>query len=312
VHRLLDDRLERRRVVGIELGRPGDVARHHRPDDRGVVVADERAPLRGQLVQQHAERVDVDAAIERLGAALLGRHVRELALGDAGRGRVLALRRLGDPEVDQLDRAGVGDDDVRRTDVAVDQAERLAVVADQLVGEVAAGGGADDDRQRVGQRQLAALLGQLAEQRAAVVAVQVLHRVVVEAALLAEVVDVGDVRVIERRGVARLVQEHPHELGVLGEARQDPLHDDVLGEAGQAGHARQVDLGHPADREASHDLVPSDPGAGRQGVVHVRARGYRGWLPRACVARARRRAPLDPGDAVIEPPSGGPAVLSPR
>ena len=79
---------------------------------------------RRQLVQDDADGEDVAAAIDRRAAALLGRHVADLALERAGQRLHFARRRLGDAEVDDLDRAVEADDDVLRRDVAVHDLER--------------------------------------------------------------------------------------------------------------------------------------------------------------------------------------------
>ena len=88
---------------------------------------------------------------------LLGRHVRDLALDDAGGGLLALALRLGDAEVGQLDLALLADEDVVRADVAVDDAQRLAVARLGVrVGERAADLGDDVERQRGGQTMPAA------------------------------------------------------------------------------------------------------------------------------------------------------------
>ena len=57
-------------------------------------------------------------------ARLLGRHVRDLALEHAGARLERRVHRLRDAEVDDLHLAVVGDEDVVRGHVAVDDAER--------------------------------------------------------------------------------------------------------------------------------------------------------------------------------------------
>ena len=88
-----------------------------------------------------------------------------------------------------------------------------------------------------------------------VVAAQVLHRDEVLVVDVADVVDLHDVRMIERRGDARLVEEHAHELGIVGAVAQDPLDDEVLLEALDRLRARQEDLGHAARGQARDELV---------------------------------------------------------
>ena len=55
-----------------------------------------------QLPQDDARRVQIGAPVERLAARLLGRHVADLAVDDAGRGLLELQRRRRQPEVGQL------------------------------------------------------------------------------------------------------------------------------------------------------------------------------------------------------------------
>ena len=64
---------------------------------------------------------------------LLGRHVAGAPLEHAGLGLERRVARLGDAEVDDLGVAVEGDEDVVRADVAMDEAERAAVEAAELV-----------------------------------------------------------------------------------------------------------------------------------------------------------------------------------
>ena len=78
-----------------------------------------------QKVQRAAERVDVDALVDGLAARLLGRDVVGRADDDAHRGqRRLGARidRLGEPEVGDLHAPVAEPHQVRRLDVAVDEA----------------------------------------------------------------------------------------------------------------------------------------------------------------------------------------------
>src|SRR5207302_277080 len=59
--------------------------------------------------------------------------VAELALDDPGLALDRRVLRLREPEVDQLDEADVGDDQVLRRDVAVDDAERQPELVAQVV-----------------------------------------------------------------------------------------------------------------------------------------------------------------------------------
>ena len=90
----------------------------------------------------------------------------------------------------------------------------------------------EDDGERVLERELDhVLLLHLPHDRAEVLAVHVLHRDEVRPVDRADVEDLHDVRVRQRRGDARLVQQHLDERAVLVHRRQDALDDDELLEA---------------------------------------------------------------------------------
>jgi hypothetical protein len=87
-----------------------------------------------QLVEDHAQRVDVGRGGHRLAAELLGGRVlgREQARprprGQGGLGRVLGAQQLGDAEVQELEVPGGDDQDVRGLQVAVDHQVVMGVL----------------------------------------------------------------------------------------------------------------------------------------------------------------------------------------
>ena len=183
-------------------------------------------------------------------AGLLGRHEQRRAgdrafLGEAGVGGADVGERLGEAEVEQLGHvehaAAVGDEDVRRLDVAVDEAVRVGFgqrVAD-LPHEV----------QQASRRERAVALDELAE----VVAGQELHHVVKRAVGgAAVVVDVDRVPVRELGGGADFAFEAGEHAGVAGLLGADDLdgagalHHLVLGE---------IDLAHAAAAEQLFEPV---------------------------------------------------------
>ena len=115
--------------------------------DRDRALADERRPPGEQLEEHAAGGVQVGARVDRLALRLLGREVLGRADDGLGLGhrRVGVGHRAGDAEVHHLDRAVVGDHDVRGLDVAVDDAVAVAV-AERV--EDALG-----DPQRLGRRR---------------------------------------------------------------------------------------------------------------------------------------------------------------
>ena len=104
-------------------------------------------------------------------------------------------------------------------------------------------------------RQLLAARARAVEDRAQVLAVHVLERDEVAVVDLAEVEDLGDVRVRELHGDLRLVDEHRDELFVLRDARQDALDRHHALEALHAGGLRLEDLRHAADVDALEQVV---------------------------------------------------------
>ena len=209
---------------------------------------------RDQLEQHGAQRKDVRAAIERPLHRLLGRHVREVSLQAADdRAIVTSLRQ---PEVGQLHLARERDQDVRRRDVTVDEAERLPVGAAQLVGEVQPlrDLGGDVQGQRLGD-DLARAVNLLGDD-AQVVALDVLEDDEIFALLGdAEIVDLDDVAVRERRVDARLGEQHLHEALVLREVGEDALDRDAFLEALRRDDASLENLGHPAHGDLLEQLV---------------------------------------------------------
>ena len=90
-----------------------------------------------------------------------------------------------------------------------------------------------------------------AQHLAHVRAVHVLHREERRVGLGADVVDLDDVRVVERRRQPRLVEEHAQQLGIERVLRQDPLEHDQLLEAFDADagqRARKISAMPPTAR----------------------------------------------------------------
>jgi hypothetical protein len=157
-----------------------------------------------------------------------------------------------EPEVGDLRRADVVLHQVRGLQVAVDDALRLGV--HEARGRVAQ----DVERSRA---TTASRAGDALLERAAV---HVLHREVVRAALLADVVDGDDVRVRERGGGARFRLEAPHELGVRRELRREHLERDRPVEARLHG---EVPRAHAAAAERTLDPVAREDGGGERRLL---------------------------------------------
>jgi hypothetical protein len=165
--------------------------------DHRRAVALERGRAAEQLVEGRAQAVDVAAAVEAsdLAPGLLGRHVGGGPEDGAGDRSARVVDRTRQPEIDDVGMpASVGvarDHDVGGLHVAVDEPQRVRRV--DGVGHL----GHDADDLFLGHPR-----GRLAERGA----VDVLHRDVRTTVQLADLVDLADVRVMDARLHAGLVQ----------------------------------------------------------------------------------------------------------
>ena len=91
------------------------------------------------------------------------------------------------------------------------------------------------------------------------VALHVLHDDVVPLLARPDLEDGDDVRVVDPRGEARLVEEHLDELGVAREVRMQALDPDEALKAPGAGEAPEVHRRHPAGRELGDELEAVEP-----------------------------------------------------
>ena len=270
---LQTDRLEllvQHQAIGRTLGRvlveqPAnqvvEIVRHLRSDPAHAVelsvavlveqieerVAVERRPAREHLVEDDAERVDVAPLGRRLAGRLFGGDVLGAA-DDAARLREAgAGEDLGDAEVGQLEDAIVADEDVRRLEIAMDD----AVIVDMLEGRADLEGDVDG----VAPRELAAHVDEVVEPAS----LDELHGVPVMPVLVAGVVELDDVRMRELGERLDLAFEALEEAGVLGEIGGEDLEgglsagDEFLGEM-DASHAAAPDLARedPAAESFAH------------------------------------------------------------
>ncbi len=250
--RLEDDALERLGQVGRVLARRRDGAGLHLIERLLSTAGEERARA-GELVEHDAGGEHVGAAVDRLAAPLLGRHVRELALHHAL--FLVDVARARDAEVDDLHRAVPRHQHVLRGDVAVDDAERLAELVGLAVRVVEALGHLLHDVRREPVGDAALLSRAILEQAEDVEPLDVLHRQEVRVADRAEVEDLDDVRVIEPERDLGLVDEHGDELARARVRGMDLLDDQGLGQALRDGGAREIDLGHPTGADLPNERV---------------------------------------------------------
>ena len=259
-------RVQLRRHVG-HLRRARDRIVEDRAHRGQLGLAAEEPPAGQHLPEHDAQREHVGPVVDLLGRRLLGRHVFDLPLEAAGAGVRDAAERARDAEVDQLHRPLEREQHVLRRDVAVHDAQRAPVAVGERVRVAEAARRLRDDvgRQRGAGRAL--LARGLAQHRRERLALHQLHGQEVLLAVVADLDDADDVRVIEQRRQPRLVEEHPDELPVRGEVREDPLDDQQRPVPRQLARQRQIDLRHPAGREASDYLkAPQAPDR----VVHPR------------------------------------------
>jgi len=189
--------------------------------------------------------------------ALLGRHVGELALDHACLSLVRAVVRFRNAEVEQLHRARVGDHDVVRRYVPVNDVERLAmlVVRDMSVVKrprhVDADANGDGDSHSPG-------LARLANHPPKRHSVDPLHHDEVRPFVRTELMKLADVRVLELHPDSRLVEEHLYEVVILLEVRQNPFHHHEAVVTVGVGVTREKNFGHATEREAPKDVIAGE------------------------------------------------------
>ena len=225
---------------------------------RGRLPAKRPAPREG-LVENAAEREEVAAAVDGRAPRLLRGQVAQRPQDEAGtgRGRERRLLRaaprerqlLGQPEVQDLEAAVAGEEEVLGLEVPVDDAPPVRR------GERLRGGGAP-------------LRGTLARHGAALHPVA--QRLTFEqlgddehdAVHLAHVVEREHTRVVERGHGARLALEATASAGIARHVGGQDLEGDV---ASEPGVTRPVDLAHAARAEGAPHLVRPQATSGLEG-----------------------------------------------
>src|SRR6266850_1306729 len=180
--RRLPDDLHDRRGDGCRRARPVE---HLRMEHRRQRAREGRFAV-PQLVKAHAERVDVGRGVDRLALHLLRRHIGRRADHAPGRRQpVLVVDELGDAEVEDLRLPAIGDEDVVGLQVAMDDrvvmrdADRREELLDQV------------------DRHVDAEASVYVEPRPHRAALDPLHDDEQDGAVLVEVVDANDARVVE-------------------------------------------------------------------------------------------------------------------
>lgn len=250
-------------------------------------------PARGHLVQHEPEGEQIGARVDRLAPCLLRGHVRDGADRHAGAGQRLVrnahggqrgLRRhddlrtgreLCEPEVEDLGVAALRDEDVGGLDIAMNDA--LAVRRVERVGDLHAQIADLTRRQRLGGDEMLERLP-----------LQPLHDHEVPAVVGADVVDGADVRVVQRRGGARLALKALDRLRIGGQFLRKDLQRDTAAETGIFGFIHR----HPCRRRQAARVC---------GSARPAARSWDGQDP------SRFQMPYSSGSH-CKPSSDGPAM----
>ncbi len=237
----------------------------HLVERLGQAAAHERGLAGQQGVEDRAQAVDVGRRGERslLAPGLLGRHVRRRSHGIARVRQVaLGLDPPGQAEVGDVGLAPLVDQDVRRLQVAVQDAPLVGVM----------NGLGDGGHQPGRGREIG---GEVAQPLVQAAARDQLHAEEALARRLAHLVDRHDVGMVELRDGLGLVLE-PDQLGLAGEfGRPDDLEGD---QPVQGDLPCLVDDAHSAPAQLRQDLVAvvvdppgrRDEGSPSPGTVSVR------------------------------------------
>ncbi len=205
----------------------------------------ERARASEQLVQHHAERVDVGGGAERAPLDLLGAGVGECHRAQYGGRRCrsrLAFEQARDAEVEQLGFAIAADHDVRRFQVAVDHQAPVSVLDRRTHLE--------EQRDTRAQRQLL-----LVAPAVDALAVDVLHRQERHAGCIGAGIDqMRDVRMLQRREDASLGDEMFQFAAFRQAGAAQHLQRDALADAGVVALG-QPHLAHAAFAKAFDQAV---------------------------------------------------------
>ena len=219
------------------------------------IGADEEAFVGEHLVQQDANTKDIGASVDGQSHDLFGSHVAEFPFEDARFGVRAFGGGFGDPKVDDLHLAFVGNDDILGRDIAVNDVEFThgdIFVAVSVVESFADfGDDVNDKGDGEGRFDVAGAIDQAAD----IAAVDVFHRDKKRLANAAEFVYLGDIGVVKRDGDPRLVDEHLGEFGIACEVRQDAFDRDESFDAFEACDFGAEDFRHPADIKSVEQQV---------------------------------------------------------
>ena len=240
------------------IGELGDAIVHQLGDDLLRRASGKERPPAQHLVEHAAEREDVRASVDAVARHLLRRHVAERPEDDVRSGarerRTVAVERRelepaqGQPEIQDLDGAIVGQEHVLGLEVAMDDAARVR--RGQTLGD-----------RRANVHRIAPRHWPLRQPRPKRVPLEQLHDGDGHVVDDRELVNRQDAGVRERGDGPRLGLEAPPHLGIGGDVRRHDLDGDV---AIEPRVARAIHLAHAAGPDGFDDLVLGEARAGRE------------------------------------------------
>lgn len=257
---LVDDVLELMGKIRIDLSDGDGVVFEDAAENDTRALAGEWEMAGGHFVENDAERKEVGARVELLGANLFGGHIGDSAESAAGTGELGGSNCLGgegvggdgsgrgrggnfgETEVEDFGAALAGNENVGGLDVAMDDA--LGVSGLQGVGD----GGCDfEDGLKIhGARGDGVFEGK---------AIEEFHGDEGFAVFLADVIDGADVGVIESGGGLGFALEARKSLGIAGDVVGEEFKGDETMKAGVFGF---VDNAHAATADFIDDAVVGD------------------------------------------------------
>jgi hypothetical protein len=216
------------------------------------VLPRECALARRHFEQHRAKREEVGAPVNGSAADLLGCQVPGGPEEDAREcgqsiGRRV-LRELRDPEIKNLDDARAGEKDVVRLQITMNETGRVR--DDQTACDIAC----DGPRFFCGEMSPS-------ESRAQGLAVEKLGHQIWPPVEYADVENLDDIRMVERRGDASLLEKSPHALMVVRTGMSEHLQRDI---AVQPKIGRAIDVTHPTARQQADDAIGPDEGVGAE------------------------------------------------
>ncbi|HQP38380.1 MAG TPA: hypothetical protein PLI95_24515, partial [Polyangiaceae bacterium] len=273
-HSFCDELVEVGGDEGIEGAWGGETAGEHAGDFGADLFGVEEASAGEGLPEHDAGCVDVGLAGRGDALELFGSEVIQLAFDLAVLRGLHAIGRSCHTEVHETGDTVGAHEHVLGRDVAVHEAERASFLVERFMRCVEPVEHADDDGddaiERSGRADLAAALQ---EERQGLTA----HEVHDEEQLAVHgdhVEHRHDVGVLHAGREAGLVDEHGHELGVVGELRVEPLDGDGPAETDGTGHAADMHGGHAAHGDGwEYDVASDDHSGGSAGGGSRRGMG---------------------------------------